>query len=38
VVELLHELELDGDDAPDMVAHPQPATVPAQRMLAALAA
>jgi hypothetical protein len=37
LVELLRELGLDGDDAPDMVAHPQPATLPAQRMLEALA-
>jgi glycosyltransferase involved in cell wall biosynthesis len=37
LVELLSELGLDGDDAPDMVAHPQPATLPAQRMLEAAA-
>jgi hypothetical protein len=35
LVALLRELGLDGDDAPDMVAHPRPATLPAQRMLEA---
>ena len=38
LVEMLSELGLDGDDAPDMVAHPQPVTLPAQRMLEAMAA
>jgi hypothetical protein len=38
LVTLLRDLGLDGTDAADMVAHPQPATLPAQRMLAALAA
>jgi hypothetical protein len=38
LVALMGELGLDGDDAPDMAAHPQPATAPARQMLEALAA
>jgi hypothetical protein len=38
LVTLLRDLGLDGDDAPDMVAHPRPATAPARQMLEALAA
>jgi Glycosyl transferase family 2 len=34
---LVEQLGLDGEDAPDMVAEPAPATQPAQRLLAARA-